>query len=230
MLSGCGSGDYSETYVIVLNGIEIGREVVIEKKGIKDSLICLSEQVRDMPASEKKGRNTVRTKIVFENGNLFPSSYSYKSDTGLSYDIKAEGDKIIKTLKGDTFTEPLEKGMLILDMTVFTTMDYWFRKYDTDKKGRQLFTTYLLPSGSVQRLSIVPIRTGIHEKESRELELKNYQIGIPDKLDMFLWVDKNKRLARLFIRGLNMDVIRSDLFKLINKNKESEKQTDLIDR
>ena len=47
-------------------------------------------------------------------------------------------------------------------------------------------------------------------------------------MTILLWVDKDNRLTRLFIQGLNIDVIRSDLFDLINKNKESKNK--LIER
>ena len=50
-------------------------------------------------------------------------------------------------------------------------------------------------------------------------QLKVNQIG--DQLTMLLWVDEDKRLCRMFLRGPNVEVIRSDLFdRLVAKQKD----------
>ena len=159
--------------------------------------------------------------MVFEKGKLFPVSYSYESSTGTSYNIKVEDGQIIRMLKEDgdsrESTTPIEPNMLMLDLTVFHTIDYWIRGYDATRWETQVFQTYLLPSASIEKLSINPVNTGILEQESKELRLKNYEIEMQNGLSMLLWVDKGNHLYRLFIKGPNIDVIRSDLFDRLNK-------------
>jgi hypothetical protein len=216
------SRDYSQSYIILLNKKKVGKEIIKQKTDIKGKLVCLSEQEMHTPGSKERKRRIIRTKMVFQEGKLFPVSYSYESSAGTSYDVIVKDGQIIKTLKKEgesqESTTPLEPGMLMLDLTVFHTIDYWIRKYEADKGGRQVLQTYLLPAATVERLSIVPDNTFIPEHESK---VKNYEIKIGKELTMLLWVDKENRLYRMFIRDLNIEVIRSDLFDRLHKKIES---------
>jgi hypothetical protein len=222
-------GGYSQSYVIVVNKKRVGKEIINERTDIKGNLVCLSEQEMDTPASKEKKRIIIRTKTVFRDENLFPVSYSYESSAGTSYDVKVEDGQIIRTLKkeeGPQVTQtPLEPGMLMLDLTVFYTIDYWIRNYDVTRGGQQVLQTYLLPAASIRQLSIIPAQIFIPEHETKALRLKNYEIDIGHGITMLLWVDKDNRLYRLFIRGPDIDVIRSDLFdKLASKENDSKQK------
>lgn len=218
----CGpSQDYSQSYVILINQKRVGKEIVSEKTNIKGNLVCLSEQEMDTPASKNKKRRIIKTKMVLPKGKLVPVSYSYESNAGISYDVKVRDGQIIRTRQKEGETQetitPLDPDTIMLDLTVFHTIDYWIRKYDVKKGGRQILQTYLLPSASIRQLSIIPTKTFIPE---HELQLKNFEIEIGDRVTMLLWVDKNNRLYRAFIKGPNIEVIRSDLFDRLNKKKE----------
>lgn len=216
-----GSNDYSETYIIVINGLKVGKEIISEKTDIRGNLVCLSEQERDTFGSKEKKRRIIKTKMIFPEGKQFPVSYSYESTSGTSYDVKVEDGQIMRTFKKDSESResitPLEPGMLMLDLNAFYTIDYWIRKYNFNKGGRQVLQTYLLPAGSIQKLSIIPTKISIPEHESKKLQLKNYEIEIGDGMTILLWVDKDNRLYRLFFRGPNIEMIRADLFDRLNK-------------
>ena len=219
-----GSSDYSETYIILINQERVGKEIITEKTDRTGNLVCISEQEMDSSGSKGKKRRIIRTKTVFSKGIFFPVSYSYESSSGISYDIKVEGGKIIKTLKNkgessETITS-LKSDMLMLDLTVFHTINYWIRKFDENKRGQQVFQTYLPATASIERLSVVSDGVIIPEHDS---QLKNYEIKIGNELTMLLWMDKDNRLYRMFIKGPNIDVIRSDLFDRLNKNKSGKK-------
>ncbi|MBN2319405.1 MAG: hypothetical protein JXR49_10030 [Acidobacteria bacterium] len=222
-------GGYSQSYVILINRVKVGKEVISEKTNFKGDLVCLSEQERDTYGSKKKERRIIRTKIVFPEAKLFPVSYSYESSAGTSYDVKVEDGTIIRTLKEDGNSResitPLEPDMLMLDLNAFHTIDYCIRKYDIKKGRPQVFQTYLLPAGSVAELSVIPDQIVIPEHETKALQLRNYEIRIGNEMTIFVWVDKDNHLYRMFSPSPNIEVIRSDLFeRLESKQKESEKK------
>ncbi|MGD9158302.1 MAG: hypothetical protein PVG39_07850, partial [Desulfobacteraceae bacterium] len=142
--------------------------------------------------------------------------------TGPSYEINVEDRKIIKTLKTKGKTpetiSPLEPDMPMLDLSVFHTIDYWIRMYDDKKGGKQVYKTYILPSATIRQISIIPGNDIIPEPESRKMALKNYEIKVRERLIIFLWVDTNNRLYRMFVKGPDIDIIRADLFDRINRN------------
>ena len=219
-------GGYSQSYVIIINRSIVGKEMISEKTNFKDDLVCLSEQERDTFGSKKKKRRIIRTKMVFQEGKPFPVSYSFESSAGTSYDLSVKDGQIIRThqVEGETqeTITPLEPSMLMFDMNAFHTIAYWISNYDIEKWGRQVFQTYLLPAGSVAKLIVDPAAVNLSVHETMGLRLRNYRIEIGDQMTMLLWVDEDKRLFRMFFQGPNVEVIRSDLFDLINKNKESK--------
>ena len=218
-------GGYSQSYVIIVNRSMVGKEFINEKTNFKGELICLSEQERDTFGSKEKKRRIIRTKMVFQEGKPFPVSYSYDSGTGNSYELEVKDSQIIRTLQmedgpQETIT-PLEPGMLMFDVNAIHTIVYWISNYDRDKWGRQVFQTYLLPAGSIEKLSVVPEAVNFRVHESMGVRLRNYRIEIGDQLTMLLWVDEDNRLFRMFLQGPNIELIRSDLYDLIKKEKES---------
>ena len=223
------SHDYSQTYTIVINRLEVGKEIVSEKTDLKGDLVCLSEEERDTYGSKEKKRRTTRTKMVFEEGKQFPVSYSYESNSGTSYELKVEGGQIVRTIQNKEESResiaPLEPGMVMLDLNAFHTIDFWIRKYDVKKGGRQVIQTYLLPAGSTEKLSVIPADISIPEHETEALQLKNYEIEMGEGMAIILWVDKDNRLYRLYFRGPNLEVIRSDLYeRLAAKEKDIKRE------
>lgn len=222
VLNTCGlSQDYSQSYVIVINHVKVGKEIINEKINFKGDLVCISEQERDTYDSKEKKRRIIRTKIVLPEGKLFPVSYSYESSAGISYDVKVKDGQIIQMRQKEgesreTIT-PLEPGMLMFDMNAFHTISYWIRNYDDNKGRNQVFQTYFPNTASIGQISITADEIVIPEHETKELQLRNYEIEIGDRLRMLLWVDKDNHLYRMFVQGLNLEVIRTDLFDRLNK-------------
>ena len=220
------SSVYSQSYVVVIKGKEAGKEIVNEKIDENGNLICTSEHEIVIPASKEEKPRKFKTKMILAKGKLFPISYSYESNEGISYDVKVENSQIISTSKkrGESKESkyPLEPGMLMFDLNVYHTIDYWIRKYDVPKGGLQVLRSYVLPLDQIESLEVSPVKSAKHEYETEVLQLKSYQIEIPDRVTMYLWVNKNNRLYRMFIPGLNIDVIQSDLFdQLITKKHET---------
>ncbi|MBN1568667.1 MAG: hypothetical protein JXA73_12540 [Acidobacteria bacterium] len=220
------SHDYSQSYIIMNGGERVGKEIINEKTDRKGNLVCLSEQEMNPPGSKDKRRRTITTKIVFPKGQQFPVSYSQESSAGASYDVKVESGQIIRTYKmnGESRESktPLTPDLLILNPTVFQTIDYWIRHYDFKKGGQQFYKTYLLPGGSVERLSIFPLETAIHKYKGNVIQLRNYRIEFREGLAMLIWVDRDKRLCRLFLEGSNIDVVRDDLFGQVSAQRDSK--------
>jgi hypothetical protein len=218
-------GGYSQSYVIIINRSIVGKEIVNEKTNIKGDLVCLSEQERDTFGSKKKDRRIIRTKMVFQQGKPFPVSYSYDSGARTSYEVKVKDGQIIRTHEVEGETQEtithLNPDMLMFDLNAFHTIAYWISNYDTDKGGPQVFQTYVMPAGSIERLSVIPAGIKIPQHENKRLQLRSYMIEITDDLTILLWVDKDNRLYRMFVRGPNVEVIRSDLFEQINETKKS---------
>jgi hypothetical protein len=222
-------GGYSQSYVIIINRSVVGKEMVSEKTNFKGDLVCLSEQERDTFGSKEKKQQIIRTRMVFQEGETFPVSYSYDSSAGTSYDVKVRDDQIIRTTrnegKSQEIVTPFEPNMLMFDMNAFYTIAYWISNYDIDKWGRQLFQTYLLPAGSVAKLHVEPAAVNLTIHETMGLRLRNYKIEFGDQMSMFLWVDEDKRLCRMFFRGPNVEVIRSDLYEMIKKMESEDKKS-----
>ncbi len=218
-------GGYSQSYVIIVNRRIIGKEIINEKTKLNGDLVCLSEQERDTFGSKEKKRIIIRTKMVFQEENRFPVSYSYESDAGTSYEVKVRDGQIIRTRQVEGQTQetitPFDPDLLMFDLNAFHTIAYWISNYDVDKWGSQVFQTYLLPAGSIEKLSVIPAAVNLSVHESMGLRLRNYRIEIGDQMSMLLWVDEDKRLCRMFLQGPNVEVIRSDLFDLINKKMET---------
>ena len=199
-------GGYSQSYVIIINRSIVGKEVIKEKTNIKGDLVCLSEQERDTYGSKEKKRRVIRTKMVFQEGKQFPVSYSYESSAGTSYDVKVKDGQIIRTVQKEGESQeditPLDPDMLMFDMNAFHTIAYWISNYDIDKWGLQVFQTYLLPAGSIEKLSVVPAAVNLTMHETMGLRLRNYKIEFGDQFTMLLWVDEDKRLS--YYRGISV--------------------------
>ncbi len=221
-ISNCsGPQDYAQSYVITINGKVTGKEVVTEKTDIKGNRIYLSEQERDINAGpDNIKKRIIKTKTVFPKGEIFPSLYSYDSNSGTSFEIKLEGGKIIHTVNKDGTPQETvttyEQGMLILDLGTFHTINFWISGCNSDIKKEQTFKTYTLPSSTVRTVSVIPGNELIPEKESKKMRLKNYEITVRKNLTIRLWVDENNRLYRMFVKGPNIDILRSDLFDRLN--------------
>lgn len=222
-LASCSSPqDYSQTYIIILNSKKGGTVIVNEKTDRNGNRICLAEQEVNIFSAKDKKKNIIQTRMVFPEGNLFPSSYSCKNGSDVSYELKVNGNQIIRTINNKEGTKekiiPLEPEMRMLDLMIYHTVEYWIRKYDKKKGGIQIFQTYLLPYDSIEKISVSPGEIILPEHETSELELKNYEIEIRDGLKISLWVDKDSHMYRMFVHGPNVEVIREDLFLKIEKD------------
>lgn len=211
-LNSCGgSSDSSQSYIITINNTKLGRLIISEKTDKKGSIECVTEQERDTPGSNEEKRITMRTKMVFQKGELFPVSYSAELITpGVIYDSKVKDGRIIRTMKKDDKTEesviPLEPGMVMLDMSAFHTFEYWLRGYDADKGGHQALKTCLMPSGIVKNIYV---NTAAGLTTVKEIE---YQVRSGDEISIDVWVDQNNRLTHMSNNRMNMKITRSDIY------------------
>lgn len=210
--------NYSQSYVILLNTRQVGKEVVSEKTNLKGDTVCLSE--REMNPPNGGERQVIRTRMVIPKGGRFPVSYAQESGGGNSYEMKLDGEQVLKTggSAGESRT-PFIPDMLLLNPTVFHTLDYWIRHYDLQKGGQQFFRTYLLPGGSVERVSVFPLEADMVESGGKKVVLKNYRIEFEEGLTLLIWVDEDARLCRALMQGSNLDVVRSDFYEATLANK-----------
>ena len=202
----------------------MGKLIVNEKNDVKGNLVCLFEQEMNIPSAKEK-KQIVRAKMVFQGGKSFPVTYSCDSSPGVTYSIEIENDKIVRMLKNKNGkkenVKPYKPEMTLLDLVVYPTVTYLIRQYDANKGGDQFFQTYTLPYDSVEKIAVIPKKITMPEHETRELQLKNYEIEVREDLKLLVWIDKDKHLYRMFAQGPNVEVIRSDLFDRLNKKMES---------
>jgi hypothetical protein len=196
--------------VVLANNAKVGTLMTVEKIDRKGNLTCLSEQERNADGTKEKKRIGNRTKVLFPKGQFFPSSYSCEFIDGISYSIKVGDGQIIRTFIREGKTEeskaPFEPGMAMLDLSILHTIEYWFRNYDHAKGGTQTIRTYLLPSGRVMDLVISPVKSIAPD------DISEYQVNHGSDIKISLWVNKENRLARMNIEGINIGIIRSDLY------------------
>jgi hypothetical protein len=222
---------YSQTYIIILNSKKVGKEVVNEKVDRNGNRICVAEQVLESgPNAIDKKKKIIKTKMVIHEGQTFPSSFTYDSNTGINYELNVTDGKIVRKYQNQGDEPQITKvrfdpGMPMLNMAVYHTVDFWIRKYDVNKKGQQIFPTYILPSGQVAEMIVNPTSTALPQHDNKTLKLQNYEIVMNNDINILLWVDQNNRLYRMYIQGPNVEVLREDLFLKIEKEvKQKEKR------
>lgn len=209
--------NYSQSYVILLNTRQVGKEVVSEKTDLQGNTVCHSE--REMNPPNGGERQVTRTRMVIPKGSRFPVSYAQESGGGGSYEMKLDGEAIVKAggSTGESRT-PFLPDMLLLDPTIFHTLDYWIRHYDLKKGGQQFFRTYLLPGGSVEQVSVFPLEIDVVSSGGKKVQLRNYRIEFEEGLTLLVWVDEDARLCRALMQGGNLDVVRSDFYEAAKAN------------
>lgn len=210
---------YSQSYVILLGTRQVGKEVVSEKTDLRGNRVCLSEQEMTPPNSSEK--RVIRTRMVIPKEGRFPVSYAQESGEDNSYEMKLDGEQILRTGGGAGESRtPFLPDMLLLNPTAFHTLDYWIRHYDLRKGGQQFFRTYLLPGGAVERVSVFPLDADRVESGGKKIELKNYRVEFEDGLTLLVWVDGDARLCRALMEGAGLDVIRSDFYEAALANRD----------
>lgn len=230
-LSSCSSPqDYSQAYTILMNRNKVGTEIVNEKTDTKGNRVYLAEQeINSSPNSKDKKKRIIRTKTVIGKESIFPSSYSYDSNTGTDYDLKIEDGEIIRTFKDQEDRQvpkiPFNPQIPMFDLSVYHTVDYWIQKYNINKGGQQSFKTYLLPAGSIVNVVVGLSETPETEYENETKKLKHFEIVIDNEITILLWTDQNNRLYRMFINGPNIEVIRSDVFSKLEEKLRKEGKT-----
>lgn len=212
--------NYSQSYVILLNNRQVGKEVVSEKPDLKGTTVCLSE--RELNPPNGGDRQVIRTRMVIPKGGRFPVSYAQDSSGSGSYEMKLDGEAIVKT--GGSAGEsriPFLSDMLLLDPTVSHALEYWIRHYDLQKGGQQFFRTYLLPGGTVEQVSVFPLESDVVSAGGKKVQLRNFRIEFEEDMALLVWVDQDRRLCRLLLEGSNLDVIRSDFYET-NRGDQSQ--------
>ena len=216
-LAGNKSTDYSQTYVIFIEGERAGKETVHEKTDDNGDLVVQSENEIYLEGIEMN-RMSYSTRMILNKKSRQLKSYVYKYDneeSGDSFEVQILGKEITRTLhkKGQTsvVTASLKPDMVFLDFNVYHQYDFLTQKYDQKKKGRQIFSDYIPVIGSGIPLALtfldeskIPIKKG-------ELKVRRYEIEFVGLQDGVLTVDKDSRLIRLVMPNQKLEVVREDL-------------------
>ena len=213
-----GAVDYSQTYIIFINGARAGKESVTEKTDINGDLI--SESVNELYLTEglEENRMAYTTLMILEKGSLKPKSYVYRyttTNTGDSYEVLIQGDSITRTLHRGGETSVVTASFLpetvILDFNVYHQYDYLVQKYDSKKGGRQLFSDFIPVIGSDIQVAMTFIGTSNLPYKKENLTVNNYQVEFVGLRRGTVTADKKGRLIRLELPDQNLEVVREDI-------------------
>jgi hypothetical protein len=212
-----GQADYSQTYIIFIDGARAGKENVTERKNDEGNRIVESENEIYLTDGLDTNRLAYTTRMVLDGKSLKPKSYEYKSttgNTGDSYEVLIEGDSITRTLHraGETSvaTDSFQSDTVILDFNVYYQYDYVLQKYDSKTGGRQLFSDFIPVIGSHIPLILTFIGSSNLPNKNGTLPVNKYQVKVGTRSGT-VTSDSNNRLIRLEMPDQNLEVVRDDI-------------------
>ncbi len=210
--------EYSQTYIIFLDGSRAGKETVTERINSSGELVAESENELYVTDGLETKRMAYTTRMVLNKKSYKPKSYLYQyltGNTGDSYEVIVEGDEITRTLnrRGETSvaTAQFLPDTVILDYTVYHQYDYLAKKYDDKKKGRQLFSNFLPVIGNDIPIAFTYIGDSKLTNIRGNLPVKNYTIEFVGLRQGTVTMDKNGRLVRLVMPDQDLEVVREDV-------------------
>jgi hypothetical protein len=211
--------DYSQSYTIQIKGTVAGHEKVAEKLNDAGQMVSTSEHEIIVSDGLVAKSMAFSTKMVFSKDGRDPVSYTYAyvGATGDSYDVTIKEGRINRILRrgGRTseITIPFQPGMVILDFNVYHQYDYFIRKYDSKKGGKQSFANFIPLIGSDIPISLTFLGNSTFDGEKETLPVKNFRIEFADLWIGRLSVDKDGRLVQLQIPIQELEVLRDDLIR-----------------
>lgn len=210
--------EYSHTYVIFLNGARAGKAIVVEKIDDNGDRIAVSQNEIYVTDGLETKRMAYTTQMVLQKKSLKPKSYAYRyltGNTGDSYEVTVDGDEITRTLyrggESSVVTAPFKPDTVILDYTDYHQYDYLVRKYDSKKKGRQLFSGFIPVIGNDIPVALTFLGDSNLPNFGGNVSLKNYKIEFVGLRQGTVSVDDNGRLVQLVMPEQDMEVIREDV-------------------
>jgi hypothetical protein len=216
VLYGKDNSEYSQAYAILINGVVVGNERVVEKINEAGQLVATSDHDIMITDGLVTKRMVFSTKMVFSKNSYDPVSYNYEykeGNTGDYYEVLINGGQITRSLRkggrSNEITAPFMPGMVILDYNVYHQYDYLVRKYNKKKGGKQSFADFLPIIGLDIPVALTFLGDSSIEFEKKSIPVKNFRIefvGVGT-----LSVDKDERLVRLQIPSQDINVIRVDL-------------------
>ena len=218
LIAGNESKEYSQTYVIFLDNARAGKEIVKEAIDDNGDLVAVSENDIYVTDGLETKRMAYTTRMVMHKKSLKPKSYFYQyltGNTGDSYEVIIEGDKITRTLSrgGETsvVTGSFGPDTIILDFTVYHQYDYLAKKYDDKKKGRQVFSNFIPVIGNDIPVAFTYLEDAELPYIGGNLPVKRYKIEFVGLRQGTVLMDSEGRLVHLLMPDQDLEVVREDL-------------------
>ncbi|MBN2317767.1 MAG: hypothetical protein JXR49_01765 [Acidobacteria bacterium] len=209
---------YSQTYVIFLDGSRAGKEIVTEKIEPNGDLVAETENEIYVTDGLETKRMAYATRMVLKKKSFKIKSYDYRyltGSTGDSYEVTIDGDEITRTLHrgGETsvVTATFKPDTVILDFNVYHQYDYLVRKYDSQVKGRQLYSDFIPVIGNHIAVALTYIGESNLPYSGGNLPITNYRIEFVGLRNGTISVDPDGRLVRVVIPDQDLEVIREDV-------------------
>ena len=213
-----GEADYSQTYVIFIDGARAGKETVTERRDDKGDRIVESENEIYLTDGLETNRMAYTTRMVLDGKSLKPKSYVYKNATGNSgdyYEVSIQGDSITRTLhrsgEESVATASFQPDTVVLEYNVYHQYDYVLRKYDGKIGGRQLFSDFIPVIGSNISVALTFMGASNLPYKNGTLPVKKYQVEFVGIRSGTVISDSNNRLIRLEMPDEHLEVVREDI-------------------
>ena len=209
---------YTQTYVILINGIKSGVETVTEEIDRSGNIISTSEHELFLDDGSAKNHMVFSTRMVLSKGakNIRTYVCQYKTgQSGDSYEVSIQNGRITRVLSRNgqpgVVVSPFMSNMVIVDFNVYHHYEYLLRRYDRRKKGIQDFSNYIPVIGND-----IPIKvTWIGDERlifgEKSIEASRFIVELANIHAATLFVDKDNRLVFLENPAQELRVIREDL-------------------
>ena len=210
---------YSEVYTILINGTTAGTEKVTEEYGKEGTLISSSESEIFMLVGQEPRRMAFTTRTVLAKGTLAPMNYSFKFTGGDSrdwFEVTVRDGTISRVLsRGSQTSEvsvPVQPGVVILDFSAYYHYEHLVRRYDSKKRGRQSFQSYIPVIASSIPCTVTELEESTLEHVKGDMRIRNFKVELSGGTrTRTVQVDKAGRLVRLWVPEQAVEVVRTDL-------------------
>ncbi len=210
--------EYTQTYVVFIDGERSGKEIVTESVAGNGDRLAQTENELYVTDGLETNRMAYTTRIVLDGKSLQPKSYMYRYVAGSArdhYEVTIQGDTITRTLsRGGAISSAnteFKKDCILLDINVYHQYDYLIQRYDEKKGGRQLFSDYIPVIGDYIPLALTHLGDSTMRHAKGTIDVKEYQVEFVGLRTGTVLTDKSGRLVRLVIPNQNLEVVREDL-------------------
>jgi hypothetical protein len=213
-----GTGDYTQSYAILIKGAVAGTETVAEKAAGSDELVSTSEHEILVTDGLETKRMAFTTRMALSKSSWTPVSYSCRYTSGGSedsYEVVIMNDQVTRTLsrggRTSEVTVPFQQNMVILDFSVYHQYDYVIRKYDLKRGGRQLFADFVPVIGNDIPLALTLLGNEELQLKTGTVSVRNFSVEFVGIWSGTLSADMDGRLVHLSIPAQDLEVVRRDL-------------------